>query len=221
MAKYNIYKEVDKDAPIWAKRIAAIMNTTNMTQDELASKTGVSSSTLTGWLKNGTEPKISGFLCVAKALNVSVDYLLGLTDVQSLDTDLKAVCDFTGLSEQSVITIKEIVGMATLPAKPICPLSSTEKIFNSTMDVFNGLFEENQAVDFLLLLDAIQNVADLTGYQLTNRSNEQTDRKKYVTEMADNNRITIPIATATQLYEEVAISYFRRIMRRTMYCEEG
>ena len=43
--------------------------------------------------------------CLADFYGVSLDYLLGKTDIKSFDTDLKSVCEYTGLSEQAVENI--------------------------------------------------------------------------------------------------------------------
>ncbi|MBR2743571.1 MAG: hypothetical protein IKD89_08275 [Clostridia bacterium] len=42
----------------------------------------------------------------AEYFNVSADYLLGLTDAPTNDKDLRFVCDYTGLSEEAVKSIK-------------------------------------------------------------------------------------------------------------------
>ena len=42
----------------------------------------------------------------AEYFNVSADYLLGLTDAPTNDKDLRFVCDYTGLSEEAVESIK-------------------------------------------------------------------------------------------------------------------
>ena len=111
--KYNKFIEVDNDAPVYSKRIAAALNKCNMSQKDLANMcVNVSESTLTAWIKGDkkgkrTEPKIEGLNEVAKALGVSLDYLVGNTEVASPKTDMRAACEFTGLSEQAVINLRD------------------------------------------------------------------------------------------------------------------
>jgi hypothetical protein len=52
-----------------------------------------------------SKPDTERLTLLAKSLAVSSDYLLGLTDVQSIDTNMQAVCAFTGLSEDAVSNI--------------------------------------------------------------------------------------------------------------------
>lgn len=110
--KYKKLIEVDSAAPIYSRRIADALNKRSMTQAELAAKCpNVSEATLTAWIqgdKTGrrTEPKVNGLVEVAKVLKVSADYLLGLSDAPTTDADLRAVCDYTGLSQEMVEIIK-------------------------------------------------------------------------------------------------------------------
>lgn len=55
---------------------------------------------------NNRSMKAEYLYCLADYYGVSVDYLLGRTDTRSPDADIKAVCEFTGLSEQAVTSLK-------------------------------------------------------------------------------------------------------------------
>ena len=55
---------------------------------------------------NNKAMKAEYLYCLADFYGVSVDYLLGRTDTRSPDADIKAVCEFTGLSEQAVTSLK-------------------------------------------------------------------------------------------------------------------
>lgn len=53
--------------------------------------------------KQGTAfPKVENLIKIADYYNISLDYLIGITDTKSRNTTLQAVCDYTGLSENSV-----------------------------------------------------------------------------------------------------------------------
>ena len=45
---------------------------------------------------------------IAEYFNVSTDYLLGLSNVKSTDTELKGVCEYTGLTEKAVAVLKNL-----------------------------------------------------------------------------------------------------------------
>lgn len=52
------------------------------------------------------KPNIDDLVKLAKLYNTSTDYLLGLSDVATTDTELKAVCEYTGLSEDALASLK-------------------------------------------------------------------------------------------------------------------
>lgn len=83
---------------------------TQATQDDIAQKIGTSRQNVGNWLSGKTQPDIKALAAIAKAYNVSTDYLLGLTDVQSPDTDIQAICNYTGLSEKALKRLCEIKG---------------------------------------------------------------------------------------------------------------
>lgn len=107
MGKYVLEeKQLDSDAPILAQRVNNRLIELKMTREELAQKAGVAKSTITAMLQSGkngyTDPRASSIINIAKALHVSTDYLLGLTAVKSLDSNLQAAQKFTGLSETAL-----------------------------------------------------------------------------------------------------------------------
>lgn len=61
-------------------RIVLAREAAGLSQTELASKLGIHPSTLNGYEKGNHDPKSTGWIAIAKICNVSVDYLLGLTD---------------------------------------------------------------------------------------------------------------------------------------------
>ena len=76
-------------------------------QDDLTEILGVKSrQSVTGYIDGSTAPTADKIVAIAKAYNVSADWLLGLSDVRSPDMDVQAVCRFTGLSEYAIRVLK-------------------------------------------------------------------------------------------------------------------
>ena len=104
----------DKNIEIWSSRIVELLNEQGLTQEELARKSGVSKGSITAWIFGDkqhhirTEPKIKSLNSVAQVLGVSVDYLIGNTDIKPLNLKLQAISKETGLSEKAVLLFKEI-----------------------------------------------------------------------------------------------------------------
>ena len=58
------------------------------------------------YLKGTSQCSAENLVKIANYYKVSVDYLLGLTDISTTNKDLRFVCDYTGLSEKAVTTLK-------------------------------------------------------------------------------------------------------------------
>lgn len=71
---------------------------------QILEKTGISLTAQTlGRYENGKrKPDIEIIEALAETFGVSADYLLCRTDVKSSDINIKTVCDYTGLHEESI-----------------------------------------------------------------------------------------------------------------------
>ena len=72
------------------------------TQQELADSLGVKRETVNQWEKGTRQIKADAIKKLAQHFNTSADFLLGLTGANTGDKNLQFVCDYTGLSENSI-----------------------------------------------------------------------------------------------------------------------
>lgn len=99
---------------VMGQRINTALAARDINQKELSklvSAEGVklSEATLSDIINNvdkGYSYKI--FVEISKQLNVSADYLFGISDVMTSDKDIKAICEYTGLNERSVTLLHQI-----------------------------------------------------------------------------------------------------------------
>jgi len=88
-------------------------------QEKFAEFLGMSRPTV-GFYENGTRiPDILTLKNIAKKCNVSADWLLGLSDEKTVNADIKAVCKYTGLFEDTVSYLHDTT---CNKAKPILQL---------------------------------------------------------------------------------------------------
>lgn len=73
-----------------------------MSQDEFVEKVGISRGALSYYENGKRNPDCNVIKSICLNFNVSADYILGLTDTKTADTNIKAVCEYTGLSERTV-----------------------------------------------------------------------------------------------------------------------
>ena len=103
--------------PIYSKRIRNYLNENGITAKELNQKAGFASPSAVPELIKGTRdlspaaappprPVMFVLFDAAKKLcsvmNVSLDYLTGLTDVRTIDVKIRDICKYTGLSEKAI-----------------------------------------------------------------------------------------------------------------------
>lgn len=98
-------KEKKDRFPIFKERFRELQG--EMSNTEFADFLGMSRQTVGFYLNGNRVPDIIGLEQIARKCNVSADWLLGLSAAKSLDTDCKSVCNYTGLSEESVFKLNE------------------------------------------------------------------------------------------------------------------
>lgn len=86
------------------KRINNALAFRNVKQKELAKVLEISDNTVSFFCSGSRVPNHEQIIQIAKYLNVSADYLLGLTDSMTNNKDIQFICDYTGLNS-SVINI--------------------------------------------------------------------------------------------------------------------
>ncbi len=97
----------------FGKRLGQIMQNKDMSRGALKDATGISLQSICNYLNDKRKPDCEIVAEIATALNVSSDYLLGLSDIPSRDEQLQGVHEKTGLSESAInhlTTLKQQIG---------------------------------------------------------------------------------------------------------------
>lgn len=93
---YPEYAEQALKPTSFGERLRQIRKEMGETQDEFAARIGTSKQVLSRYETGQRIPKISLVEGYAKALNVSVDYLMGATSEESQEAAFEAVCTQSG-----------------------------------------------------------------------------------------------------------------------------
>lgn len=67
---------------ILGQRIQGLLNEKQLTQKQLSLNLNMAASTLSGYIRGAREPDFASLDAIARYFNVSVDYLLGRTDLR-------------------------------------------------------------------------------------------------------------------------------------------
>lgn len=85
------------------KRIKEARNKLKMSQQELGGKCSNLKRETISYYENGSRDiKTDMLIQLAKNLNVSADWLLGLSEAKTTNPKIKEVCEYTGLSENAL-----------------------------------------------------------------------------------------------------------------------
>lgn len=104
----------------------------DMTLDQFSKKLEMSRATVGFYAAGQRIPDALGLKKIAEKCSVSADWLLGLTDLQTNDADLRNVCEYTGLSEKAlkmILTYKEVTKRPTNRT-----IKRLKWIFNKTLE---------------------------------------------------------------------------------------
>lgn len=115
-------REREERFSVIAKRLKEAREQSGITQDEVSAlllekyDVSISTSSIKNYeIEHSTpgRPMRVGSMSVevlqglSKLYGVSSDYLLGLTDIKTKDTELAAVCEYTGLDEEAVLRLSD------------------------------------------------------------------------------------------------------------------
>ena len=92
--------------------LVQIKKSEGLSHDEISRQIGVSSGVLSEWMSDNKTASIENLAKLAKYFNVSTDYLLGLSDVQTADMDVKAICEYTGLTAAVVVFLNTMFSVS-------------------------------------------------------------------------------------------------------------
>ena len=117
-------------------RIVMARKYAGLSQKELALKMKISPSTLNGYEKGNHDPKSPGLTAISQICNVTVDYLLGLTDIPNQDLassplsskEKELITDFRKLNSQGQDYIFQTMDMVKDKYKKCNTLSELEDL---------------------------------------------------------------------------------------------
>lgn len=68
----------------------------------------VKRDSVNNWLLGKSDIRLNDLVKISKKYGISVDNILGLSDYQSTDANVRAACEYTGLSEEAVAKLHDI-----------------------------------------------------------------------------------------------------------------
>jgi transcriptional regulator with XRE-family HTH domain len=103
---------------IFGQRLYDLIWTTNnrfgriITEEELGKAVGVTGAAVSAWIQGVSVPKMDALVKTANFLDVSTDYLAGISKSSSRDGDTQAFAKKYGLNDDALKTLAELTKMA-------------------------------------------------------------------------------------------------------------
>lgn len=97
--------DIERYNSVFATRLRNALESSNLTQKKLAEAVGVSSQMVSLYCSGSNAPQLPVLAAIAKELNVTTDFLLGLTDNESVHSEIRGIGDYTGLDTNSIETL--------------------------------------------------------------------------------------------------------------------
>ena len=89
-------------------RLRELLRDRKITQSKLSSDVGILNQSISQYLDGSVTPPLEKLIRLADYFNVSIDYLLGRTEVASTSIKKKEICKTTGLTAKSVDILKKL-----------------------------------------------------------------------------------------------------------------
>lgn len=134
---------------IIGKRINSALAAANKKQKELAAALGVTDNTISYFVSGKRTPNTEQIIKIARFLNVSADYLLGLSDVQSTDIDTQDICKKIGCSED---VINNLINLYT---ECIYVDEKSVGLYANAVNLLNKYLSYPKTLEFLIYVKTV------------------------------------------------------------------
>lgn len=184
-------------------RLRELMKENGITQKALAEIIGVQPQTVSLYAIGQSLPNTDTLSAIASSFHVSADWLLGLSDVKSPDVDLQQACNYTGLSEEAVKRLSYSLHPDEM-----------DKIFFDRLSSFISYMVEDE--DLVFALAFLSGAIDEAKFLLVHPT-QITDFSRFMAitdELRAQGHSAISIDYARNVYVELTINYFRKIVSR-------
>jgi transcriptional regulator with XRE-family HTH domain len=110
-------------------RLRELMDGREARTEELANAVGIGSSGVRMWYTGYARPDIEKIPIICKFYEVSADWLLGLSEAQSIDMGSRQISEETGLTDHALLNMKRLAEQANDGESPYPKLSAQEQLW--------------------------------------------------------------------------------------------
>lgn len=148
---------------LFAKRLRRLIEEKGITQNQLAEIIGKTRQTINGYTLGNAAPDSDTLIKLCEYFNVSADYLLGLSDVVTVDKDIKFISDYIGLDETVIDNLHSNVGVY----KDLKKMFSNKEIYTDYSSITpSNYFALNDLIEHMSLKSFSQLICETVALML-------------------------------------------------------
>lgn len=111
-------------------RFKTLRTNASLSYSQIAALYGKTDAAIRSWEAGRTKPDVDTLIKLAKYFGCTTDYLLGLSDVATPNTDMQSVCAFTQLSETAIQNILALSNVCQ-EGRKFSPMSALNRFIES------------------------------------------------------------------------------------------
>lgn len=175
----------------FGERLLKLREEREETQQQLADAIGITRQSLSRYETNERTPNIDLVYNIAKYYNVSADYLIGLSEIQSNDKKIETACEVTGLEEVAIDVLKQ----RKIECKRCQSFDENSYSFNILISLLISNEHFNSAIHYLCGCLNLMNIRN------TKIKNTVSDNHEITLKISDNGYSMITIDEHTDYYK--------------------
>jgi len=127
-------------------RLRELMDGREARTEELANAVGIGSSAVRMWYTGYARPDIEKIPAICKFYEVSADWLLGISETQAVDIEMRNICEKTGLSDHALLNLMRYSEnqKGNMPPTSNASATAAERLW-----LINNLIEDEETINTL------------------------------------------------------------------------
>lgn len=143
----------------FATRLRELMNNNKITQQDLASALGITRQAISQYADGSVQPNIEKLYKLSDYFKVSADYLLGISEVKTLNIDDQAIAARLGLSDESIYALKDLQKTKVETSEDEENWMMDVYISSIFLELFNFLLKDFNYFDLFIEIIKFSNVS--------------------------------------------------------------
>lgn len=202
---------------IIGERLKKCRKQSGLKQDEVAKELQVQRQIISYYETGTRQPNIDDIVKLAKLYNTSTDYLLGLSENQTTNKDVKAICNYTGLNENVICELNSKVNSMLCCKEKLEEYGDAIPFDDFDYYIGEESIHEIETLNYLLTNDffysCLNDIGSYNSFLVDAIERQEFLIKALQSEMTEDNKNFIyqAIDTINELYHHARYNYLNSL----------